>query len=276
MPPGGPRVQKNSSASASDYENRPGGSSVDLCDWFKIRIANLWKEGDDRVSEELFCLAQGPLKCVICYEGYIINGFRFHTRKRQRKRKTQNSGVVVKGDVESGEADFYGVLDEVILLEYNALKDRRSPKVVLFKCKWFDIYNKVNGVKVDKFGVTSVNVSRRLPINEPFALGCQVGQVFYVPTHNTPQWRVVVKTTPRNHFDFPADEDDHYGNVILQDIVQEEVINILQDIQEVNNEDIPLVRDDIEPDLVEAMLANQSKRLLIVDLLMSTKQRGDG
>ena len=37
-----------------------------------------------------------------------------------------------------------------------------------------------------------------------------------------------------------------------RDIVEDEVINILQDIQEVNNEDIPLVRDDIEPDLVEA------------------------
>ena len=127
-------------------------------------------------------MAQGPLKCVISYEGYIINGFRFDTRKRRRKRKTQNSGVVVKGDVESGEANFYGVPDEVILLEYNFLKDRRSPKLVSSKCKWFDIYKKVDGVKVDKFGVTSVNVSRRLPINEPFALGCQVGQVFYVPT----------------------------------------------------------------------------------------------
>ena len=86
--------------------------------------------------------------------------------------------------------------------------------------------------------------------------------MFYVPTHNAPQWRVVVKTTPRIHFDFPADEDDNYGNIILRDIVEDEVINILQDIQEVNNEDIPLVRDDIEPDLVEARFVAQCREIV--------------
>jgi len=87
-------------------------------------------------------------------------------------------------------------------------------------------------------------------------------EVFYVPTYNAPQWRVVIKTTPRNDFDFPGDEDDNYNNVIVQDTVQEEVIDMLQDIQEVNNEDIPLVRDDIEPDLVEARFVAQSREIL--------------
>ena len=48
----------------------------------------------------------------------------------------------------------------------------------------------------------------------------------------------------------------------MRDIVQDEVINILQDIQEVNNEDIPLVRDDIEPDLVEARFVAQCREII--------------
>ena len=72
---------------------------------------------------------------VCIYEGYVINGFRFHTKKHQTKRKTQNSGVVVEGETEKGEKNFYGVLKEIIVLDYDALKDRTSPRVVLFKCK---------------------------------------------------------------------------------------------------------------------------------------------
>jgi len=43
--------------------------------------------------------------------------------------------------------------------------------------------------------------------------------------------------------------------------VQQEVINTLQDIQEVNNEDIPLVRDDVELDLVEASFVAQCREI---------------
>ena len=69
------------------------------------------------------------MKGVTSYEGYVINGFRFHTRRRQRNRKTQNSGVVVEGGIENGKKDFY-VLKEVIVLEYDALKSRTSPNIV--------------------------------------------------------------------------------------------------------------------------------------------------
>lgn len=58
------------------------------------------------MTEELLCLARRPMKSVITYEGYISNGFRFHTRRSQ-KRKTQNSGVMVKGDNESGDRDSF-------------------------------------------------------------------------------------------------------------------------------------------------------------------------
>ena len=161
------------------------------------------------MTEELVCLAKGPLKGARSYEGYVINGFRFHTRRRQRKRKTQNSGIIVEGETKHQKKDFYGVLEEVIALEYNPLKSRTSPKVVLFNCKWFDVYNEGRGIKRGKFGATLVNITRRLQTNEPFALANQIRQIFYVATHHEPQWRVVIKIkiAPRNYFDFPSDDD---------------------------------------------------------------------
>ncbi|CAO2834629.1 unnamed protein product [Amaranthus hypochondriacus] len=101
------------------------------------------------VNEELLRLARGSLKSVMAYEGYVANGFRFHTKKRQRKRTTQNSGVMVKGDAESGQRDFYGLLEKVLVLEYDSLKDKTSPRVVMLKCKWFDVYDDRKGIQKD-------------------------------------------------------------------------------------------------------------------------------
>ena len=46
-------------------------------------------------------LSRGPNTLVICFKGYIINGFRFHTKDYKAKRKTQNSGVVVVAETSS-------------------------------------------------------------------------------------------------------------------------------------------------------------------------------
>lgn len=190
------------------------------------------------------------MKGVITYEGYLANGYRFHTKKRQNKRKTQNSGVMVKGDSESGGRDFYGLLDKVIVLEYDSLKDRSSPRVVLFSCKWFDVFDNNRGIKKDKFGSTLVNVTRRLRTNEPFALSSQIEQVFYVSCHNEPQWREVIKTKPRNYFDFPNDEDNVDDDESLWENAEFEEATIVELGEQGDVE--TLARDNIEPILVDA------------------------
>ena len=62
--------------------------------------------------EDLASLARGPTKGIYSYKGYLINGFRFHTKRRQRQRKTQNNGVVVEGEIKNGKKEFYSVLEE--------------------------------------------------------------------------------------------------------------------------------------------------------------------
>uniref|UniRef100_A0A803N4Z9 DUF4216 domain-containing protein n=1 Tax=Chenopodium quinoa TaxID=63459 RepID=A0A803N4Z9_CHEQI len=196
-----------------EYLNDTSLPKIDFYKWFENKIIKLLKDGDVRVTEELFCLARGPMKRVVTYDGYIINGFRFHTKKRQRNRKTQNSGVVVKGDEESGEKNFYGILEEVIVLEYGALKNRTSPKVILFKCKWFDVFSDGKGIKKDNLEAVLINVTRRY----------------------------VIKANPRNFFDFPNDEDTHESES-LWDHVAPPVTNY----ENKYDEDINIVRDDVE------------------------------
>ena len=56
-----------------------------------------------------------------------MNRYRFHTKARARNLSTQNCGIVAKGDVQSGERDYYGILQEVVELEYDS-----KHKIVLF------------------------------------------------------------------------------------------------------------------------------------------------
>ncbi|XP_056688199.1 uncharacterized protein [Spinacia oleracea] len=245
----------------TEYENEPISQKIDLCKWFENRwltindiyIKKLWKEEDPRVIEELLCLARGPMKKVVPFDGYVINGFRFHTRKRQRNRKTQNSGVVVKGDEESGQKDFYGILEEVVVLEYDALKNRSSPKIVLFKYKWFDVFDE-RGIKKCNLGAVLINVHRRLKTNESFALASQIEQVFYVACHNEPQWRFVIKANPRNFFDFPIDEDSQEMEPLWEH-AQSHVPNY----EDKQDGDIPLVRNDVEFEVVDAHIVDDNR-----------------
>lgn len=41
---------------------------------------------------------------------YFVNGYKFHTEKWSRGKKTINYGVHVKGITNRGEGDFYGII----------------------------------------------------------------------------------------------------------------------------------------------------------------------
>nr|CAD1838579.1 unnamed protein product [Ananas comosus var. bracteatus] len=139
-------------------------------------VAQIHKQDNNLIMEDLLSLSRGPTKYVTCYNGYLINGYRFRIEDIDKGLRTQNSGVVVVGDTgsETERRDYYGVLTEIIELQY--LGGRR---VVLFRCNWWDIYNKEKGVKIDEYGHISVNCQRLLKTNEPFVLANQASQVFY-------------------------------------------------------------------------------------------------
>ena len=155
--------------------------------------------------EDLLSLSRGPSQSVTCFNGYIINGYRFRVENHDKRHITQNSGVVVNGNIcsEMENLDYYGVLTEIIELQY--VNGRR---VVLFSCKWFDVHDAEKGIKVDEYGFTSVNNQRLLKTNEPFVLANQASQVFYATDTKNKGWHVVLKTQPRDSYDVPMVMDD--------------------------------------------------------------------
>ena len=88
----------------------------------------------EEVCEEMYTLARGPDKQVLTHNAWCINGFLFRTLQVERHLKTQNSGVVVQGDEETGNITYHGQLTDITVLQYIG---RRH--VTLFKCDWWFI-----------------------------------------------------------------------------------------------------------------------------------------
>ncbi|GMI95113.1 hypothetical protein HRI_003180600 [Hibiscus trionum] len=170
------------------------------------------------VSEEVKWLSQGPNRIVKRYNAFLINGFRFHTKSRERLRRTQNCGVVVTSSTTSyasardnhpvvGDVEYYGILTDIIELDYYG-----KQKVVLFRCDWADV-NTARGIRRDQFGFTMVNFSRLIHtghqlIDEPYVFPSQVKQVFYCPDPTKEGWYVVLRNTPRDLIDISEGNRD--------------------------------------------------------------------
>ena len=104
-----------------------------------------------KLSDKVIWFAWYPDNEVKQFKRYVINGIKFRTKDSEATRKTQNSGVCV---VTEGGATYYGVLIDIIVLNYSD-----KYRYVLFKCQWVDV---ISGrwCKKDEFGFPLVNFSR--------------------------------------------------------------------------------------------------------------------
>ncbi|KAG6478970.1 hypothetical protein ZIOFF_062419 [Zingiber officinale] len=116
--------------------------SESFASWFEKHIENTNLSQDDPISNDLKSLARDPNFIGIQYEKFLSNGYRFHTKEVERKRKTHNCGVIVRATTSSyssirdqnpisSELDYYGILQNVIELDYEG-----GRRVVLFECDW--------------------------------------------------------------------------------------------------------------------------------------------
>ncbi|KAH0734936.1 hypothetical protein KY285_010643 [Solanum tuberosum] len=110
----------------------------EFIEWFKDRVAQLHKTDNSQLMEDLLSLSRGPTKYSTHSNGYIVNGYRFHIEDHDQMLRTQNCGVVVVGenDNDSENVDYYGILTDVIELQF--ISNRR---VILFRCNWFDVFD---------------------------------------------------------------------------------------------------------------------------------------
>ncbi|XP_020968056.1 uncharacterized protein LOC107618653 isoform X3 [Arachis ipaensis] len=165
----------------------------DFIAWFTGRAMK------DDVPGWIRQLSKGPNKVAKSFSAYVVNGYRFHTKRREVMRKTQNSGVTVVAETTSfasvkdkkpikANIRYYGRIIDIVELDYYS-----QFKVVLFKCEWFM-------AEEDNYGLTYVHFKKRCYQDEPFVLASQAHQCFYVKDPYIPQKHYVMKTVPRDLF----------------------------------------------------------------------------
>ncbi|XP_026384960.1 uncharacterized protein LOC113280563 [Papaver somniferum] len=223
--------------------------------WFRNRIGKLYHENFSGVSDELHSLAQGVESRAKSFSACIYNGVRFHTKQRELRRTTQNSGLVVDGEHNSKPIEFFGSLQDVIELDF-----LYGYRVVLFKCDWFDVTPGNTRIRKD-YSLTCINTNRIWYKSDPFVLASQSQQVFYLDDYkHGANWKVVHKMHHRHIWDVPEmdinevqpetettiDEAYHHNK---------EAPLLLSAVQEDDNEATVLYRDaDVELEIIDADL----------------------
>ena len=138
---------------------------------------------------------------MIKYQGYEINGYRFHTKERDDLRVVHNNGVYLDANTFQisiakdknhvvANMSIYRVIQEIWELDYKKLK------IPVFKSDWAE-NNHV--IKKDELGATLVNLNRIGHKYDCFILASQSIQVFYVEDQLDPRWSIVI-VIPRGEY----------------------------------------------------------------------------
>ncbi|KAL3618854.1 hypothetical protein CASFOL_037302 [Castilleja foliolosa] len=217
--------------------------------WFKNHIIGLYNADPSGLDESLYSLACAPSKCIRKFSGCIVNGVRFLTKDRDSRRKTQNSGIVVDANHGDNMIAFYGVLDEIIQLDY--IRDKH---VILFKCDWFDLGKKKLTRMKKEGNIVSIRVDGKWYANDSYILDDQARQVFYINDPKLGQdWRVVIPVSHRHVYDVTEMSNEEIDDDVL--FVENGVYqkNDTNDVLEVNLDEIEsLRRNDLDPEDIDA------------------------
>lgn len=200
----------------------------------------------DNVSSELSSLAKGPHRAAKRFTGYMVNGFRFHTKRRDDRCTSQNSGVFVTALTTSyasvkdnnpivGDVGYYGAIEDIVEVHYwGALT------VVLFKCCWYQ-------KEKDCYGLTRVNFNRLCHKNDPFVLATQVQQVFYIEDPTVKDVHFVVKKMAKDQFSEVEDKLSAVDDVSDTGYLARGEIPTVNDISW-SRDDIPMKKILVSPD----------------------------
>ncbi|XP_073098620.1 uncharacterized protein [Elaeis guineensis] len=189
-------------------------------------------------SDELIITAQSSNNIMNRYNGFVINGFKFHTKKCEKFRKTKNNDIIVEADGKT----YYDVLMDMFELDYY-----EKFKIILFQCNWLDI-NSPKGLKQDTNGFTLVNFSRLIHTDmllkdDSFIFSSQARQVFFfVQNSINKEWVIVVRTKSRDLYDMKkgleVEDDETYTQYTCYNFTSIDDLNatslIRMDIEEEN------------------------------------------
>jgi hypothetical protein len=116
-------------------------------------------------------LASRPSNCVISWQAYI-NGYTYYTQKNKMS-VAQNSDIHIEAFYQLGvKTTYYGYIQDIWELDYGA-----RLQILIFKC---ECVKHPNGVSVDNYGPTLVDLKNVGHKDDPWVLTNRVVQVFYV------------------------------------------------------------------------------------------------
>lgn len=170
-------------------------------DWFKSYVC---QNNNTIANRHLESLAKGPLNKATSWPIYFVNGYKFHTAEYGHGKKTYNSGVFVRGDSGNGQNDWYGVVTEILELEYVG-----DNTVVLFNCEWYDPTPRVGTRKHNHYNIVEINHTKRYLAYDPFIIAHNTRQVYYLsyPGRSRSTWKAVIKTKPRGRLEVDGEEE---------------------------------------------------------------------
>ncbi|XP_016199365.1 uncharacterized protein LOC107640353 [Arachis ipaensis] len=212
--------------------------------WFKGRAMR--QNVPDWIKE----LSRGPNKIAKRYLGYFINGYRFHTRQREARRKTQNSGVTLVALTTSfasakdpnpirAKVSYYGRINYIIELDYFD-----NFKVVLFRCDWYE-------TQEDGYGSSYVQFNRKCYQEQPFVLACQSipRDLFNIGDEADVDPQAIYEKEPYDQSMGPSIPNDNGEIDLIRGDLHEVVIDASKGVllsQEDNTESEDNSEDDIE------------------------------
>ncbi|KAM3328314.1 hypothetical protein P3S68_033006 [Capsicum galapagoense] len=156
-------------------------------------LLNLVHQSPNEAAYDQFYrdISLGPVEAH-AMSHYIVNVFKFFTEEHSKTRKTNNSGVWVKGD---DFVDYFDIIHEILELEYAGFPIK---KIDLFLCKWFD--PSTRGTRVHKeYNIIEVKHNRSYPVYDSFVLAKNAKQVYYASyslRNDKSDWWAVIKTKP--------------------------------------------------------------------------------
>ena len=135
-------------------------------------------------------LAEGPIRTVVSYKGYMINEMQF--RKKGAEKTTQDSCVYLEahgsGQLNEKE-EYFGVIKDIIVLDY------RTFKVPLFWCDWANVRTGVK--KLEFYTLVNFSIGQAQSIRDPFILSSQAKKAFYARENDSSNWHIALKTSAR-------------------------------------------------------------------------------
>jgi hypothetical protein len=143
----------------------------------------------DIPTEEMMMkiLASHPSSCVTSWQAYDINGYTYYTKEKDRRSVAQNSGIYIEDfDPLGVKTMYYGYIQDIWELDYDA-----RLQIPVFKCHWV---KHLNGVSVDNYGLTLVDLKNEGHKDDPWVLADRVAQVFYVLNPETRKHSYFCKT----------------------------------------------------------------------------------